>query len=308
MEVRNLYQPFELEYLEVEEYSAKEHKNTFFEMVFVLEGNGIQSINDHQLPYSSNKLFLISPKDKHGFEVGALTRLFFIRFNETYLRTQRKEWVQKLEFLFHNHNHLPGCILKHMADKPLVRAMVEALIRENTIQHSHSQEVIRQLINTILTIAARNITLAITGGTGAGEAIAGGTFAGKAATGVNSPGETDNPVLLLNYIHQHIYQPKELKAEKMARRFNVAPTYISEYFKTKTGQNMQQYIATYKIRLIEARLRYTDIQLNEIVYEFGFSDASHLNRFFRKHKGVNPSEYRKGRIGCQVSTGIGSEV
>jgi len=195
-----------------------------------------------------------------------------------------------------------------MADKPLVRAMVEALIRENTIQHSHSQEVIRQLINTILTIAARNITLAITGGTGAGEAIAGGTFAGKAATGVNSPGETDNPVLLLNYIHQHIYQPKELKAEKMARRFNVAPTYISEYFKTKTGQNMQQYIATYKIRLIEARLRYTDIQLNEIVYEFGFSDASHLNRFFRKHKGVNPSEYRKGRIGCQVSTGIGSQV
>ena len=68
MEIRNLYQPFELEYLEVEEYSAKEHKNTFFEMVFVLEGNGIQSINDHQLPYSSNKLFLISPKDKHGFE------------------------------------------------------------------------------------------------------------------------------------------------------------------------------------------------------------------------------------------------
>jgi AraC-like DNA-binding protein len=280
MEIRNLYQPFELEYLEVEEYRAKEHKNTFFEMVFVLEGRGIQSINDHQLPYSSDKLFLISPKDKHGFEVDALTRLFFIRFNDIYLRTQRKEWVQKLEFIFHNHNHLPGCILKNVTDKPLVRAMVEALIRENTSQHSHSQEVIRQLINTVLMIAARNITLAV--------------------TGVNSPAETDNPVLLLNYIHQHIYQPEELKAEKMARRFNIAPTYISEYFKTQTGQNMQQYIATYKIRLIEARLRYTDIQLNEIVYEFGFSDASHLNRFFRKHKGVNPSEYRKGGVETEL--------
>ena len=278
MEIRNLYQPFELEYLEVEEYKAREHKNTFFEIVFVLEGSGIQSINDHQLPYSNNKLFLISPKDKHGFEVDALTRLFFIRFNDSYLRTQRKEWVQKLEFIFQNHNHLPGCILKNVADKPLVRAMVEALIRENTNQHSHSQDVIRQLINTILTITARNITLAV--------------------SGVNSLNETDNPVLLLNYIHQHIYQPKELKAEKMARRFNVAPTYISEYFKTKTGQSMQQYIATYKISLIEARLRYTDIQLNEIVYEFGFSDASHLNRFFRKHKGVNPSEYRKSGIGA----------
>ncbi len=274
MEIRHLYQPFELEYLEVKEYRAKEHKNTFFEMVFVLEGKGIQSINDHRLPYSSDKLFLISPADKHGFEVEAMTRLYFIRFNDSYLNTQRKEWVQKLEFIFHNQNHLPGCILRHMTDKPLVRAMVEALIREHTGQHSDNQEVIRQLINTVLTIAARNITLAV--------------------TGVNSPAETDNPVLMLNYIHQHIYQPEELKAEKMARRFNVAPTYISEYFKTKTGQNMQQYIAGYKIRLIEARLRYTDIQLNEIVYEFGFSDASHLNRFFRKHKGINPSAYRKG--------------
>jgi len=280
MEIRNLYQPFELEYLEVEEYRAREHKNTFFEIVFVLEGSGIQSINDHQLPYSNNKLFLISPEDKHGFEVDTLTRLFFIRFNDSYLRTQRKEWVQKLEFIFQNHNHLPGCILKNVADKPLVRAMVEALIRENTNPHSHSEELIRQLINTILTITARNITLAV--------------------TGVNSLYETDNPLLLLNYIHQHIYQPKELKAEKMARRFNVAPTYISEYFKTKTGQSMQQYIATYKLGLIEARLRYTDIQLNEIVYEFGFSDASHLNRFFKKHKGVNPSEYRKGGIAAQL--------
>ncbi len=285
MEIRNLYQPFEVEYLEVKEYKAKEHKNTFFEMVFVLEGKGIQSINDHRLPYSSDKLFLISPADKHGFEVEEETRLFFIRFNESYLKTQRKEWVQKLEFIFHNHNHLPGCILKYVTDKPLVRAMVEALIREHGNQHSFNQEVIQQLINTVLTIAARNITLTV--------------------TGINSPAETDNPVLLLNYIHQHIYKPEELKAEKMARRFNVAPTYISEYFKGKTGQNMQQYIAAYKIRLIESRLRYTDIQLNEIVYEFGFSDASHLNRFFRKHKGVNPSEYRKAGLVTSLGRGKG---
>ena len=32
---------------------------------------------------------------------------------------------------------------------------------------------------------------------------------------------------------------------------------------------------------------------NEITYELGFSDESHLNRAFKKYKGMNPSEFRK---------------
>ena len=38
MEIRNLHQPFVLNILETNEYEAREHKNTFFEMVFVLDG------------------------------------------------------------------------------------------------------------------------------------------------------------------------------------------------------------------------------------------------------------------------------
>lgn len=117
MEIRNLYEAFELDLLEVSEYDTRQHKNTFFEMVFVLEGDGIQVINNHKLPYSSNKLFLIFPQDIHGFEVNRQSKLFFIRFSESYLKTQSREWVQKLEFIFNNHNHLPGCILKNITDK-----------------------------------------------------------------------------------------------------------------------------------------------------------------------------------------------
>jgi AraC-like DNA-binding protein len=35
------------------------------------------------------------------------------------------------------------------------------------------------------------------------------------------------------------------------------------------------------------------MQINEIVYELGFSDSSHLNRLFKKYKGISPSEYKK---------------
>ncbi|WP_316633397.1 AraC family transcriptional regulator [uncultured Flavobacterium sp.] len=273
MEIRNLYHPFELQFLEVLEYEAKERKNTFFEMVFVLEGKGIQIINDHRLPYSSDKLFLIFPQDTHSFEVIEKTKFFFIRFHDSYLKTQNSDWIQKLEFIFHNHNHLPGCILKTVTDKPLLRAMVEGLIREKNNNFPQQQEVIKQILNTIITIAARNISL----------------VSPLAFNQSNAEPSLD----LLNYVHHNIYQPEELKAAKMALKFNVSPTYISEYFKTKTGQSIQQYTIAYKIKLIETRLRFTNMQINEIVYEFGFSDASHLNRIFKKYNGLNPSDYKK---------------
>lgn len=275
MEIKNLYEPFSLEFLETEEYTAKQHQKTFFEMVFILEGKGIQIINQNRLPYAPDKLFLIFPQDSHGFEVHERTKFFFIRFNDSYLKTQSKEWVKKMEYIFHNHNHLPGCILKNVTDKPLIRSMVEALMREHTNNNPHQQEVISQLINTIITIAARNITLQ------ENRALK------------DSPSDTS--LSLFNYVHEHIYQPEHLKAEKIADRFNISPTYISEYFKRVSGESLQQYITGYKLKLIETRLLYTDMRINEIAYEFGFTDESHLNRIFKKYKGENPSAFRKTR-------------
>lgn len=273
MEIRNLYQPFELELLKIDNYENREHRNTFFEMVFVLEGEGTQMINNHKLPYASNKLFLIFPQDIHGFEVTTTTSFFFLRFNDSYLKTQPKEWIQKLELIFNNHNHLPGCILKNVSDKALIRALVEALIRENANPQFQQQEVIKQLINTIIIIASRNILLM--------------------PPSVTDKSKTDYSIQLLSYIHQNIYDPALLKSERIAERFNVSPKYISTFFKIHIGQTLQDYIIAYKIKLIETRLRYTDMQINEIVYELGFSDSSHLNRLFKKYNGISPSEYKK---------------
>ncbi|WP_028979747.1 AraC family transcriptional regulator [Sporocytophaga myxococcoides] len=273
MEIRNIHQPFELDILEVSSYTAKSHKNTFFEMIFVLEGEGIQIVNEHKLPYSPDKLFLVFPEDKHSFEVKTLTKFLFIRFNHSYLKNQSKEWIQKIEYIFHNHNHLPGCMLKTVTDKPLIRALALGLICEKEKRNPNHHEVITQLINTIITIAARNITLMDVSGF--------------------IPTSSKDSVSLLNYIHENIYSPEKLRAETIADQFNISVTYISEYFKKHTGESLQQYIIHYKIKLVETRLLYTPMRLSEICDEFGFTDLSHMNKTFKKYKGVSPTEYRK---------------
>ena len=59
---------------------------------------------------------------------------------------------------------------------------------------------------------------------------------------------------------------------------------------------MQQYILNYKMKMVESRLLHTDMRINEIVEELGFTDESHLNRLFRKYKGISPTEFRKQNV------------
>ena len=271
MRTRNLYKPFEVESWEGDSYVAKEHRNTYFEMVFVLEGQGVQVINKNELPYSANKLFLIFPQDTHSFVIQKTTRLFFLRFSDSYLKLQPKEWLKKLEYIFHNHNHLPGCILKNVADKPLIRSLAEALLREQQTEGPHQQEVSQQLLNAIITIAARNIALI------------------QSAASFHP----EQPLSLLGYVHQNIYTPENLKAQKLAEQFNISPGYVSEYFRRETGESLQSYVQAYRHQLIESRLLHTNLRLNEIAAEFGLADVSHLNKLFQKERGMSPLAFRK---------------
>ncbi|HEY8897883.1 MAG TPA: helix-turn-helix domain-containing protein [Niastella sp.] len=40
---------------------------------------------------------------------------------------------------------------------------------------------------------------------------------------------------------------------------------------------------------------HTSSRLNEIANDFGLADVSHLNKLFKKYKGMSPTEYRKNR-------------
>ena len=271
MRLKTLHRPFEIELLTLNEYTAVPHKNTYFEMVFILEGSGVQIINEHELPYDSDKLFLIFPQDSHSFRIAITTSFCFIRFNESYLKTQHREWVQKLEYIFYNYDHLPGCILKTVTDKPMVRALTEALLREQQNGGPHHQEVIQQLLNTVISIAARNI----------------------ASVQTAYPYQPSHPLSMLGYVHQNIKRPEALKIEELASYFHLSPNYVGEYFKKETGESLQKYIRHYRLQMIEAALIHTNRRISEIALDFGFTDTSHLNKMFHQEYGVSPTTFRK---------------
>jgi len=272
----NLYQPFEIEYKELERFPKATRTKSFFELIYIIDGTGVQYINKNKFNYRKGNLFLITPQDTHSFEISASTRFFFLRFNEYYVKTKPgadKDTVQRIEYILQNASHRPGCILKNKVDKPLIASLVESIVREQSNQQLYHQRIIEQIVNTIITIVARNIALKLP---------------------KNVKENTGEAVLeILHYIQQNIFEPKMLKVEKLSSHFGISLTYLGRYFKKQTGETLQQYILNYKLRLIETRLLHSDMRINEIAYELNFTDESHLNRAFKKFKGMSPSEYRK---------------
>lgn len=279
MQKESLYQPFEIHYSKVDVCPRPAHKHNFFELVYIASGTGIQCINENLFHYQPGHLFLITPDDCHSFQIGTTTELVFIRFNDLYVRSQQQndlrqiEWTKKLEYILHNASHQPGCILRNPPDKILVKAMMESLLGEWTNKQLYHHEILSQIVNTVITIVARNIGL---------------TMPNKVTDNTGS-----TVVQLLNYIQENIYDAEKLKTEIIAGHFGIADGYLSRYFKKHTGESIQQYIINYKLKLVETRLQHSDMRINEIVNELGFTDESHLNRLFKKYKGLTPTAFRK---------------
>lgn len=279
MKTENLYPPYEINLQELVESPKSGHKHNFFELVYIVSGSGTQCINKNTYKYKPGQMFLLTPNDCHSFDIETVTSFAFIKFNDIYIRSQSKEnqkdreRVKRLEFILYNASHQPGCILRDPGDKVLMKSLIHSLSNEVPHSNIYGQEVIDQLVSTIIIVVARNICQKLP----------------EQIDKTTEPGIIN----LVNYIQENIYSPELLHVDMMSSKLGMSENYLGRYFKKQIGEGLQQYINKYKMKLVENRLRHSNLRINEIVLELGFTDESHLNRLFRKYNGLSPTSYRK---------------
>ena len=271
-----LHQAYEIEDLTLSTFPKAAHRNHFFELIHIVAGTGRQCTNHNWFSYRPGNLFLLTPQDTTFFEITTPTRFFFLRFPGPYVPPATPgapAGDARLDFMLQNASHRPGCILKNRTDKPLVALLVEHILRERAGQQLYHGQVVQQLVNALIALVARNIALKLP----------------------KQVKETTGEAVLdiLHYIQQHIHEPQRLKAGAISGELGLSLSYLGRYFKKQTGESLHGYVTEYKLRLIETRLLNSDRRINELVDEFGFTDESHLNRLFKKHRGLSPSAFRK---------------
>jgi transcriptional regulator GlxA family with amidase domain len=77
----------------------------------------------------------------------------------------------------------------------------------------------------------------------------------------------------------------------LAQVAKLSPSHFSRAFKDSQGVAPHRYILECRVKRTQELLA-TDLPLSEIAIEVGFSDQSHLTRWFRELIGVTPGDYR----------------
>ena len=91
------------------------------------------------------------------------------------------------------------------------------------------------------------------------------------------------------------YHNQERGMAFYADRLCITPKYLSKIVKTASGRSGPDWIDSFVILEAKNLLRYTDKPIKEIVWELHFPNPSVFNKFFKKHAGLTPSEYRKAK-------------
>lgn len=104
----------------------------------------------------------------------------------------------------------------------------------------------------------------------------------------------------IDYINTH-YQ-KKLTLSLIAKHVNLSENYLSRIFKEEVGQSIIHYINTVKMEKAAELILKGNPYIKEISTQIGIHDQFYFTRLFKKHFGVNPSEYKN-----HVQATLGSE-
>ena len=84
---------------------------------------------------------------------------------------------------------------------------------------------------------------------------------------------------------------QKITNQALAQVANLSPSHFARAFKDSQGVAPHQYILECRVKRAQELLA-ADLSLSEIAFEVGFSDQSHLTRWFREFVGVTPGSYR----------------
>jgi len=91
----------------------------------------------------------------------------------------------------------------------------------------------------------------------------------------------------------------DLSLVAIADAVHFHPVYLSRIYKEHAGISLSDYIAKERLSTACQMLRTSQVQISAIAKSTGFTSSNYFSRWFRKHIGLTPQEYRDKALGTK---------
>lgn len=276
--IDSLNMPYDIYYFDTARFTLpiRAHWHHYVEILYIMDGTLCVEQDQTLSVLKEGDLLLIYPTVVHTIYAADdhFVNYAVIKFNPAEIHLS-SDTTLKLRALFSRN---PEKRFVHFSSQLLmphqIRSTVTRLVEEMARQAIGFNVIIDAFLNTLLVSLTRiwkenHINLNAGAGTGACCSI-------------------DD---ILEYIDSHA--GSQLLIPDLAARCNMSYSTFSRQFKQRTGRSCKEYLEYIRICKAQNLLLFTDLSLDYIASETGFTDCSHLIKTYKKAKGITPAQQRK---------------
>ncbi len=245
-------------------HQLKPHSHPFYQIVYIVNGNGQFYIEPTVYPFQADTLFFIRPNQVHAMKHGA----------KTYVRTLDT----KFEIVDGELNKLCEAIGDvYSFNNQDVKRILEEIRKEGERKDLLFQDICRNLMKLLLlklirsfhTVSHSRDEMDIKKGTSVYDPL------------VKSVQE---------FIHKH--SDRHFTMKELEDKIGYSYRYINRRFKKCFDCTIIQYTRECRIRRACRYIAETDLELRDISILVGFKDIHHFTRVFKSIIGFSPGDFR----------------
>jgi AraC family transcriptional regulator, arabinose operon regulatory protein len=245
------------------------HKHSFFEVCYILEGQGFYIDDDCTYPIQKNTMFLSRPDVLHHIE--SETGLFIIYVGFELIESEsNEEWISIMK-------EAKNCskVVKDIKDDTVAPLIWKSLL----LQASNNKYTLSQELLTCLAYSLIHSLLQ--------------TFVPYLNHSNDNPVHKKSSGVLAQaklYIEDNLSSP--LKITDIASHLHISSRHLSRLFGTELGVSYSEYVQNERVQRAAILLKKTDLSIKDIVEETGFSNVHYFTRVFTSTMRSSPGRFR----------------
>lgn len=261
-----------------ERISVTYHWHREVEVVFILQGTLMLSVNEEKFVGTAGDIFWIGQEELHGMSTGdELTCYHALVFPMEFLNFEMFDCIQShyLNPLCRKEKRFPTRIPRQSAHYGQAWEELLEIAALDQEQSPGYQLATKASLFKFISLMVQD-----------------GFLQSGSVTGENaSDFKMKNLKAILTYIQQH-YSEK-LNLPDIARAFSLSAKYFSRFFKKSLDRSFVEYLNSFRIERAADLLVNTDLPIGEIALAVGFDNFSYFIKQFKNFHGCIPSQYRK---------------
>ena len=251
------------------------HSHDFLELVYLRRGKCLQVLDGVEYPMTHGDLLLMNYSVQHAFTCESEIEYINILLKPEAISDSMRDSESAFSLLdlkdfsdFRDSVDRNTCLIHFDGnDRTRVESLLDWLISEQNQRDAGNTLIRRSGLNMLLIMIFRRMSL---------------------------PMRLDTNRIddaLLRYVRDHC--GNRITVEEMARQCGYNPSYFSRMFKQYTGKTFTEYVIQCRMDLACKLLKKTELPVENVIGECGYSDRTKFFRHFAARTGMTPLKYRK---------------